>query len=134
MLDVERTRFTKRLTCKYLNGKKDSRKDPLEAAKLFTSLGAGEILLQSIDNDGTLNGYDRSIIEIVKKQINYPVTILGGASSYENIKEISDTYGPLGVSAGSVFIFEGIHRAVLLNYPSKKEKILMTNSFNLKQK
>ena len=59
---------------------------------------------------------------------------MGGASSYENIKEISDTFGPLGVSAGSVFVFEGIHRAVLLNYPSKEEKILMTNSFNLEQK
>lgn len=134
VLDVARTRFTKRLTCKYLNGKRDSRKDPLEAAKLFTSLGAGEIILQSIDNDGTLNGYDRSIIEIVKKQLNFPITVLGGASSYENIKEISDKFGPLGVSAGSVFVFEGIHRAVLLNYPSKKEKILMTNSFNSQQK
>ena len=104
VLDVARTRFTKRLTCKFLNGKKDSRKDPLEAAKFFTSLGAGEILLQSIDNDGTLKGFDRSIVESVKKDFNYPLTILGGASSYENIKEISDAYGPLGVSAGSVFI------------------------------
>ncbi len=126
VIDVARTRFTKRLICRFLNGKKDSRKDPLEAAKLFTSLGAGEILLQSIDNDGTLKGFDRSILESVKKELNYPITVLGGASSYENIKEISDAYGPLGVSAGSVFVFEGIHKAVLINYPAKEEKILMT--------
>jgi len=127
VLDVTRTRFRKRLTCKYLNGKKDSRKNPFEAAKLFTSLGAGEILLQSIDNDGTLNGYDRSIIKIVKNNINFPITVLGGASSYENIKEISNAYGPLGVSAGSLFVFEGIHRAVLINYPSQREKIAITS-------
>ena len=56
---------------------------------MFTSLGAGEILLQSIDNDGTLKGFDRSILESVKKELNCPITVLGGASSYENIKEIS---------------------------------------------
>ena len=51
--------------------------------------------------------------------INYPVTVLGGGKSYENIKEISDSFGPLGISAGSILVFQGIHRAVLINYPSR---------------
>ena len=60
------------------------------------------------------------------ENINYPVTVLGGASSYENIKKISDSYGPLGISAGSIFVFQGIHKAVLINYPSKNEKNYLT--------
>ena len=126
ILDVTRTRFSKRLTCKYMNGKKDSKMNPIEAAKKFIKQGAGEILVQSIDNDGTMNGYDENLIKTFIENINYPVTVLGGASSYENIKKISDAFGPLGISAGSIFVFHGIHRAVLINYPSKNKKSFLT--------
>ena len=126
ILDVTKTRFSKRLTCKYMNGKKDSKMNPIEAAKNFIKQGAGEILVQSIDNDGTMNGYDEDLIKTFMDNINYPVTVLGGASSYENIKKISDSFGPLGISAGSIFVFHGIHKAVLINYPSKNEKIFLT--------
>ena len=98
----------------------------IEAAKNFIKQGAGEILVQSIDNDGTMNGYDEDLIKTFMDNINYPVTVLGGASSYENIKKISDSFGPLGISAGSIFVFHGIHKAVLINYPSKNEKIFLT--------
>ena len=126
ILDVTKTRFSKRLTCKYMNGKKDSKMNPIEAAKNFIKQGAGEILVQSIDNDGTMNGYDEDLIKTFMDNINYPVTVLGGASSYENIKKISDNFGPLGISAGSIFVFQGIHKAVLINYPSKNEKLFLT--------
>ena len=109
-----------------MNGKKDSKMNPLEAAKNFIKQGVGEILVQSIDNDGTMHGYDEDLIKTFIDNINYPVTVLGGASSYANIKKISDTFGPLGISAGSIFVFQGIHKAVLISYPSKNEKIFLT--------
>ena len=98
-----------------MNAKKDAKINPVEAAKHFIKLGAGEILLQSIDNDGMMNGYDENLIKKIMDNINFPVTVLGGASSYENIKKISDSYGPIGISAGSLFVFQGIHKAVLIN-------------------
>lgn len=127
VLDIAKSRFRKQLTCKYSNGRKNAKINPLEAAKLFTQLGAGEILIQSIDSDGTLQGFNMNLINLMTKNINYPVTVLGGASSYENIKEVSDSFGPIGISAGSLFVFQGVHRAVLLNYPTRDEKIIITS-------
>ena len=126
VLDVAKSRFRRNLTCKYLNGSKDSRKSPIEASHYFTNLGAGEILLQSIERDGTLQGYDKKLISLLKENISCPITVLGGGASYENISEISYTFGPIGISAGSLFVFQGIHRAVLINYPTKKEKQSIT--------
>ena len=105
---------------------KDSRKHPLLAAEELINLGAGEIIFQSIDNDGKKCGYDQNLIKSLTENINYPVTVLGGASSYENIKEISDNFGPIGISAGSIFVFQGIHSAVLINYPDSSEKKRLT--------
>ena len=127
VLDIGKSRFSKKLTCKYLNGRKNAKKDPLEAANYFNKLGAGEILIQSIERDGTLEGFDKELIKSLTNNINYPVTVLGGASSYENIKEISENFGPIGISAGSLFVFQGVHKAVLINYPNLEEKKGMTS-------
>mgnify|MGYP001239916235 CR=1 FL=1 len=131
-LDIARSRFSKRLSCRYLNGKKDSRKHPILAANELINLGAGEIIFQSIENDGKKCGYDQYLIRSLVENINYPVTILGGASSYENIREISDNFGPIGISAGSIFVFQGIHSAVLINYPDSNEKKRLTTAKNQK--
>ena len=92
VLDIAKSKFRKRFTCKYLNGKKDSKMDPINAANKFISLGAGEILLQSIDRDGTLCGFDKNLIQSVANKINCPLTVLGGASSYENLKDIKQLW------------------------------------------
>ena len=127
VLDVEKSRFRKRSTCKYLNATKDSKLTPIQAANKFISMGAGEILLQSIDKDGTLTGFDEKLIESLFYKINCPLTVLGGAASYENIKKMAYNYGPIGISAGSLFVFQGIHKAVLINYPDRNEKITFTS-------
>ena len=63
---------------------------------------------------------------MLTENISCPITVLGGGASYENIREISYNFGPIGISAGSLFVFQGIHRAVLINYPTKKEKQSIT--------
>ena len=107
--------------------KKSTGKEPVEMAKKFESLGAGEIVINSIDNDGVMNGFDNVINDKVRNSINIPMTILGGAGNIGHIKDAIERYGVIGVAAGSLFVFKGIYKAVLINYPSQEEisKIVM---------
>ncbi len=86
------------------------------------SFGVGEIVINSIDNDGSMKGYDLSLIEKIKPMIKVPMTVLGGAGSLEDIKSLISKYGIIGCAAGSLFVFKGKYRAVLISYPSSKEK------------
>ncbi|MDN5054582.1 AglZ/HisF2 family acetamidino modification protein [Aliarcobacter butzleri] len=86
------------------------------------SLGVGEIVLNSIDNDGVMSGYDLNLIEKIKPLVNVPMTVLGGAGTLEDIKKLIEKFGIIGCSAGSLFVFKGKYKAVLINYPNKTEK------------
>ena len=70
------------------NGTKSTGKNPVDLAKKFESLGAGEIVVNSIDNDGVMNGYDINLIDLVRSAIDLPLTVLGGAGSLEDIKNV----------------------------------------------
>lgn len=85
-------------------------------------LGAGEIVINSIDLDGTMKGYDISLVKKVREQVNTPITILGGAGNLEDISDLIREFGIIGASAGSLFVFKGIYRAVLINYPDPETK------------
>jgi cyclase len=75
-----------------------------------------------------MKGYDINLINRIKKVINIPLTVLGGAGKLEDIKNIFKEFGIIGASAGSLFVFKGKYRAVLINYPSFEEKkLLFTN-------
>ncbi len=104
------------------NGKKNTGINPVAFAAKAQKLGAGEIIINSIDNDGMMNGYDYKIIDSIRNQITLPLTVLGGAGSLEDIKEVVKKYNIIGVAAGSLFVFKGPYKAVLINYPSKKIK------------
>lgn len=95
-------------------------KDLLKTAKEIESMGAGEILLNSIDKDGTMTGYDLKIITEISKNINIPIIACGGAGSYNDLKD-GIAAGASAVSAGSMFVFHGPRKAVLISYPDKKE-------------
>jgi len=107
------------------NGKKKVKKDLNTFVKEIQEFGAGEIIFNSIDNDGLMMGYDLDLLKYVKPIINIPLTILGGAGSLEDIKNVIVNFGIIGVSAGSLFVFKGKYKAVLISYISKidKEKI-----------
>lgn len=104
------------------NGRKGTGKNPIQFAKHLQDLGVGEIVINSIDQDGQMKGYDMNLIQKIREVLHIPLTVLGGAGSLDDIKSVIDKFGVLGVSAGSLFVFKGVYRAVLINYPTRAEK------------
>lgn len=104
------------------NGTKNTKKDVAELAKRFQDLGAGEITINSIDNDGIMKGYDLPLARRVRDALTVPMTILGGAGSMRDIEKAFGELGIIGAAAGSLFVFKGVYRAVLINYPNVTEK------------
>lgn len=104
------------------NGTKKTKIDLEKCIKDFQKLGVGEIVINSIDNDGSMKGYDLNLIEKIKPMTEVPMTVLGGAGSLEDIKSLISKFGIIGCAAGSLFVFKGKYRAVLISYPSSKEK------------
>ena len=98
------------------NGKKKQKVKLLEFVKLVEALGAGEIVINSIDRDGMMQGYDLSLAKSVRDLVEIPLTILGGAGSTQDMADLIKEVGTIGASAGSFFVFKGIYRAVLISY------------------
>ena len=113
------------------NGKKSTGISPIKFAKMAQKLGAGEVIINSIDNDGMMNGFDMNIIAKIREEITIPLTVLGGAGNLEDIKKVILKNGIIGVAAGSLFVFRGVYKAVLINYPSKEEKNTIYKSLNI---
>jgi cyclase len=84
-------------------------------------IGVGEIILNSIDNDGMMSGYDLDIIKEISQALSIPVIACGGAGKLEDMKDAKDV-GASAVGAGSLFVYHGVHKAVLISYP-KYEKL-----------
>ena len=111
------------------NGKKSTGIDPLKFVEKIEKLGAGEIVINSIDNDGSMKGFDLKLIDLIRNKISLPLTVLGGAGSMNDIGEVISKHGIIGVAAGSQFVFKGKYRAVLINYPTASEKLNLINEF-----
>jgi len=90
--------------------------DPFEFAKTMQELGAGEILINSVDLDGTMRGYDYELIRKMSEAVSIPVVALGGAGSLGDLKRAAEN-GASGVAAGSFFVFFGKLKGVLITYP-----------------
>ena len=99
------------------NGTKSTNLDPVVYAKMMENAGAGEILLNSIDRDGTFSGYDLELISLVSSRLKIPVVAVGGASSISDFAN-AIRHGASAVAAGSMFVFQRPHKAVLISYPS----------------
>lgn len=93
-------------------------------AQKLEALGAGEILINSIDRDGEMAGYDLDLVSRISKAVNVPVVAAGGASTVENMKAAIETASASAVAAGAMFVFQGKHRAVLITYPTTSEQRL----------
>ena len=104
------------------NGKKSTGKNPFDLIKQFQELGAGEIVMNNIDNDGEMKGYDISLIEKARAATTLPLTALGGAGTLEDIGSLIQRFGIIGASAGSLFVYKGKLKAVLINYPHFSDK------------
>jgi cyclase len=95
--------------------------DPVSYARDIVSMGAGEILLTSIDRDGSMRGYDISLIKSVSSAVTIPVIAAGGAGKVEDMGAAVKEGGASAAAAGSIFVFQGPHRAVLISYPKQDE-------------
>lgn len=105
------------------NAKTIHKLDPVTLAKQFQEAGAGEIVINSVDRDGMMQGYDLDLAVQVKQSLKVPVTFLGGAGSLEHMGDLVGRLGVVGAAAGSLFVFKGKYRAVLINYPTPVQKI-----------
>lgn len=115
--------FSKGYEVLSLNGSKSHKVDPITLAKQCQEAGAGEIVINSVDRDGMMQGYDLELAVQMKAALSVPVTFLGGAGSLDHIEELISTLGVVGAAAGSLFVFKGKYRAVLINYPTPEQKI-----------
>lgn len=127
VLDVKKKRWGK-YEVFVRSGRKPTGKCPIELSRQFEAHGVGEIVLNSIDRDGVMKGYDLDIATKVRDTVNVPMSILGGAGSLDDIKKLIDAFGTIGACAGSLFVFKGVYRAVLINYPSHDEKAVLVGS------
>lgn len=104
------------------NGKKPTGLKLEEFLHKLNQTAIGELAVNSIDRDGKMEGYDFPLIDIVRKEVDVPITMLGGAGTLEDIKSAIKRYQPIGAAAGSLFVFKGKYRAVLISYPNNFEK------------
>jgi cyclase len=108
------------------NATKNTGRSVIEMAAEAESRGAGEIVVNSIDNDGVMKGYDIALATQVRAATSLPMTVLGGAGSLDDITRLIKACGVIGAAAGSLFVFKGPLKAVLISYPApdRKESII----------
>lgn len=104
------------------NAKKKSKHKFKDVVEQLNAIGIGELVINSIDNDGVMKGYDLDLASYVRELCDMPLTILGGAGVLNDIKTLITKFKIIGAAAGSLFVFKGKYRAVLINYPNREEK------------
>lgn len=122
VIDIKRTGPFRRPEVVTHNGQRHTGIKPADFARQMQEAGAGEIILNSVDRDGTMQGYDRSLIQGIADVVTVPLTIMGGAGSFADLEGAIREFGTIGAAAGSLFVFKGKYRAVLINYPNQQEK------------
>lgn len=122
VLDVRKPMFGKDYEVWTRNGRKNTKLSAGDLAVRAEALGAGEIVVNSIDRDGTMGGYDLALARQMRTRVNTPMTFLGGAGSLDHLSELIAACGIVGAAAGSLFVFKGTYRAVLINYPNPVQK------------
>ncbi|HEY8609592.1 MAG TPA: AglZ/HisF2 family acetamidino modification protein [Noviherbaspirillum sp.] len=118
-IDVRRNWMGRYSVC-VRGGRTDTKRDPVAHAQEMERLGAGEILLNAIDRDGTMEGFDLALVSRVAEAVSIPVVAAGGAGKLSHLREAVDR-GASAAAAGSLFVFHGRHKAVLITYPNYQD-------------
>jgi cyclase len=103
------------------SGNKKSKLSPLDIAIKAEKLGVGEIIIISIDRDGTMIGLDRNLIKTISQNLSIPVVACGGTKSIDDIKETFDEGYAHAIAAGSLFVYYGKNKGILINFPEENE-------------
>lgn len=125
VLDVKKKKFFGGYDIYTHNGTKKAKWKLYDLVAKLDEIGIGEIVINSIDNDGMRLGYDLSLIENIREKCSMPMTVLGGAENLDDIKKLIDKFKIIGAAAGSLFVFKGKFRAVLISYPDRHERKLI---------
>lgn len=104
------------------NASRNAKLDAVDFAARAAELGAGEVVMNSIDLDGRMGGYDLDLARKLRERIHIPMTMLGGAGRPDDMAALFRACGVVGAAAGSLFVFKGQFRAVLINYPDAAQK------------
>ena len=127
-IDVRRKPFNRFEVYTY-GGTKSTGLDPVTHSTRMAEMGAGEIFINSVDRDGTMKGYDIELIKIISENVPIPVIASGGAGKLEDFLDAVQEGHASAVAAGSLFVYYGPHRAVLINYPNQNDlKELLSSS------
>lgn len=119
-IDYERTLFG-RTVVKAESGTKATRIDPVEWSREVARLGAGELVMTSIERDGTGRGYDLDLLRRVADEVTIPVVASGGLGSVTHMREAIASTGVTALTGGSFFVLHGPRRAVLISFPARSE-------------
>lgn len=130
VIDVKQSFFLKTYDVYTNNGTKKVNIKLEQLLKDLVSRGVGEIVINNIDRDGKMSGFDHKLFEFVRASVRCPIMMLGGAGSLEDVRSLVDIAETVGVGCGSLFVFKGEFRAVLINYPSEKVKLDLTTQSN----
>ncbi|MDC8758871.1 AglZ/HisF2 family acetamidino modification protein [Janthinobacterium fluminis] len=122
VLDVKKRMLSKEYDVFLHNGRKNTKLNAIEVAQRAAALGAGEIVINSIEHDGQMKGYDLALAQKVRAAVGVPITLLGGAGSLDDVADLIRSCGVVGASAGSLFVFKGAYKAVLINYPTVAQR------------
>lgn len=118
VLDVKKRMLSKEYDVYVHNGTRNTKIGAVEMALRAEAMGAGEIVINSIDQDGQMKGFDLALATRIRAAVQIPISILGGAGSLDHIAALIKACGVVGASAGSLFVFKGTYKAVLINYPT----------------
>jgi len=119
-IDVKKKKFRKETTYIY-SGKKSTGYDPVDFACLMQEKGAGELIIQSIEHDGTMSGYNLELIKRISDKLTIPVVACSGAGALSHLASAYYDANASALAAGSMFVFHGPRRAVLINYPDQEQ-------------
>ena len=121
-IDVKKNLFGKEIVCT-LNSKTAHKYNVLDFAKCMEQNGVGEIIVQSVERDGMMKGYDQQLVKIISDEVTVPVVALGGAGTYTHLNEMYRFCKVRGLGSGSTFVYQSDMKGVLINYPTSQEKI-----------
>lgn len=132
VLDVKKKRLSSRYEVWTHNASRNTHLNPIELAVSLQQHGVGEIVINSIDHDGVMKGYDFGIVEQIRNMTTVPLSVLGGAGSIADIGALIQKFGIIGAGAGSLFVFKGSYKAVLINYPSLADREALVHAAHLR--
>lgn len=130
VVDVKRSRILRRQEVVFRSATRSTAMHPATYARQLRDAGVGELLVQSVDNDGVGAGYDLELVDSVRSAVDIPVTALGGVGDFEHFAALVRRFGSIGAGAGSFFVLRGKYRAVLISYPSRDERKALAHASN----